>query len=143
MVLLAYDGSDDAAAAIKHAGDLYAARSALVVNVWRPIADQADAGLVALPADVVKDAVETIDGAASEASAALAAEGVALAQAAGFEAEALSLRGTSSVAADILRVADEHQAQLIAVGSRGSLAWPRPCWAASPPRSRTAARHRC
>ena len=119
MVLLAYDGSDDAAAAIKHAGALCAPRSALVVNVWRPIADQADAGLVALPADVVKDAVGKIDGAAGEASEALASEGVALAEAAGFEAEALSLRGTASVGADILRVAGQRGAQLIVLGSRG------------------------
>ena len=119
MVLLAYDGSDDAAAAIKHAGELCAARPALVVNVWRPIADQADAGLVALPAEVVEDAVGKIDGAAREASEALALEGVALAQAAGFEAEGLALRGTSSVAAELLRAAGEHQAQLIAVGARG------------------------
>jgi Universal stress protein family len=36
MILIAYDGSDDAKSAIEHAGALMAGQPAIVVTVWEP-----------------------------------------------------------------------------------------------------------
>jgi hypothetical protein len=36
MILLCYDGSDDARAAINHAGELPGEQSATVLTVWEP-----------------------------------------------------------------------------------------------------------
>ena len=36
MILIAYDGSDDAKAAIEHAASLLPGQPALVVTVWEP-----------------------------------------------------------------------------------------------------------
>jgi len=118
-VLVAYDGSADAAAAIERAGALLPSGPAVVVNVWRSIADQADAGLVALPSAVVTSASEQLDRAAADESEELARNGASLARRAGFEPEPLSVRGGRSTPSELLRVADEQDAHLIALGSRG------------------------
>lgn len=118
-VLIAYDGSADAAAAIDHAGALLPPSPAVVVNVWQSIADQADAGLIALPSAVVKSASEQLDRAAAGESEELVQTGAALARRAGFEPEPISVRGSRSTPSELLRVAEERHARLTVLGSRG------------------------
>lgn len=109
-VLFAYDGSDLAEYAIKHAGEeLPHGRSALVLCVWQP----ADVGFMpvggqrfdALDATQVKDAAEKT-----------AAHGALIAEEAGFRPESLAVEGAPSWKR-IVDVANERQARLIVIGS--------------------------
>jgi nucleotide-binding universal stress UspA family protein/MFS family permease len=111
-VVFGYDGSDLAKAAIAEAGrQLPAGRDALVLTAWRTFhvefvpapGTQFDAAC----ADEVK-----------QAAAQTAAAGAALAEAAGFRARCLAVEGTPTWKA-ISGVADEHDASLIVLGSRG------------------------
>ena len=111
-VLFAYDGSDLAKLAIEEAGrQLEPGRDAVVVTVWRPFA----VGFIPPPG-------LELDAAASDevASAAeqVAAQGAALARAAGFRAQSVALKEAPTWKG-IARVADEHGASLIALGSHG------------------------
>jgi nucleotide-binding universal stress UspA family protein len=45
-ILVCYDGSDDAKRAVERAGELFAGRRTLVLHVWEPLADVADAIVV-------------------------------------------------------------------------------------------------
>jgi nucleotide-binding universal stress UspA family protein/MFS family permease len=111
-VVFAYDGSDLAKAAIAEAArQLPAKRDALVVTVWRTFnvgfLPEPGARFDAACADEVKQAAEQT-----------AAHGASLAEAAGFRAQASAVQGTP-VAKVIVDTADNHQASLIVLGSRG------------------------
>jgi nucleotide-binding universal stress UspA family protein len=109
-VVFGYDGSELARAAIAAAGwQLPAGRVALVVTVWRTF----DVGFIPEPgihfdaasAHEVKDAAEQT-----------AADGAALAKAAGFRAQGIAVEGTPTWKA-ITDTADDQDASLIIVGS--------------------------
>jgi nucleotide-binding universal stress UspA family protein len=109
-VLLAYDGSDLAKAAIAEAGDqLTARREALVVTVWRTFnvgfVPEPGAQLDAACGDEVRQAAEQT-----------AAHGAALAEAAGFRAHAVAVEGTPAWKG-IVHAAEGHAASLIVLGS--------------------------
>ena len=116
-LLLCYDRSEDAKRAIESAGSLFETRRALVLSVWQPVAD---VGLVPWYGETASmvDFAE-LDRKAAEAGARVAANGVRIAQAAGFEAEPLAVKATQPVWKTILDVADTHQAAAIVMGSRG------------------------
>jgi nucleotide-binding universal stress UspA family protein len=110
--VFAYDGSDLAKAAIAEAGrQLPAKRDALVLTVWRTFnvgfLPEPGAKFDAACADEVKQAAEQT-----------AAHGASLAEAAGFRAQASAVQGTPIWKA-IVDTADDHQASLIVLGSRG------------------------
>ena len=113
LVLFAYDGSELAKHAIEEAGRLLGdnARKALVVTLWQPL----DVGFLPVGgfhfepkqlADLTKAAEET------------AAAGASLANAAGFQAQSLAIKGGPAWVA-IVELADEHDASLIVLGSHG------------------------
>jgi nucleotide-binding universal stress UspA family protein len=111
-VLFAYDGSELAGLAIDEAGrQLAGGRDAIVLTVWRPFV----VGFIPRPG------VE-FDAAASDevrrAAEQTAAYGASLAQAAGFRAESVELTEAPTWKG-IARVADDHDASLIALGSHG------------------------
>jgi len=113
VILIAYDGSDDARKAVRAAVELFS-EPAVVLCVHTPATDEAaaQADTSAMPA-------------ASDDSHSLtrvvAAEGAELARAAGLEAEPVVAEGggVAAVANAIVRGADEHQARAILVGRRG------------------------
>ena len=111
-VVFAYDGSELAEHAIAEAGRLLdAAGEALVVTVWQPF----DVGF--LPATSLQlDAAQIAD--VRAAAAQTAAEGAALAEAAGFRAQSAEIE-RSPTWKGIAELADEHDARLIVLGSRG------------------------
>jgi nucleotide-binding universal stress UspA family protein len=110
-VLFAYDGSDHAKAAIEQAGrQLRTGRPAVVLTVWLPLQSIPFARLAVIPDEVA----EAMDEAARET----AAEGVELANAAGFDAEPLIEVG-SAVWERIVQVADENDAAVVVIGSHG------------------------
>jgi nucleotide-binding universal stress UspA family protein/MFS family permease len=109
-VLFAYDGSDVAKAAIAEAAhQLPARRQALVLTVWRTF----NVGFVPEP-DARFDAA--CGGDVGQAAEQTAAHGAALAEAAGFRAQAAAAEGTPAWKA-IMDAADDHDASLIVLGS--------------------------
>ena len=111
-VVFAYDGSDLAKHAIEEAGRLLGVGGdAVVVTVWQPY----DVGFLPLPG-VELDAAQIT--AVRDAAAQTAAEGAALAAAAGFGARAAEIEKAPTWQG-IAEVADEHDARLIVLGSHG------------------------
>lgn len=109
-VLFAYDGSGLAKVAIAEAGrQLPARRAALIVTVWRAFSvefiPQPGTQMDAACADEVRQAAERT-----------AAEGVSLAERAGFRAHALAVQETPVWRA-IMDTADDRDASLIVVGA--------------------------
>jgi len=111
-VVFAYDGSELAKHAITEAGRLLeGGGEALVVTVWQPF----DVGF--LPAATQQfDAAQIAD--VRSAAAETAAEGAALAKAAGFDAQSAEIE-KSPTWKGLAEVADAHDARLIVLGSHG------------------------
>lgn len=111
-ILIAYDGSAGARAAIERAGELLGPRPAQVLTAWQPVSlAPLGAGMPAYFPDVEpafeRHANET------------AAEGVALAEAAGFTARPLVAREPGGCALAIVEAGEKADASLIVVGARG------------------------
>ena len=113
-LLIAYDGSADAGHAIDEAAELLGGGEAIVLYVRQPLESVA-AHLEGHPAlELIRD----VDS-AHDASERIAARGAARAADRGFEAEARVVSATGSPGAAIVEVADEIDAGLIVLGSRG------------------------
>jgi nucleotide-binding universal stress UspA family protein len=111
-VVFAYDGSALAKLAIDEAGrQLAPGRNALVLTVWQPF----DVGFVP-SIELHINAAEIAD--VRHAAKQTAAEGAALAEAAGFEAHS-AVAEVAPTWKGIVQVADEHDASLIVLGSHG------------------------
>lgn len=111
-IVFAYDGSELAKLAIEDAGGLLGAgREALILCVWHPF----DVGFVPV-SGLQFDAAEIAE--VRKAAEQTAAEGVTLAEAAGFRARSLAVEG-SPTWKGIVNVADEHDSSLIVLGSHG------------------------
>ena len=108
--IFAYDGSDLAAYAIEQAGrQLVPGRAALVVVVWQP----ADVGFMPVHGkELHAAAANEVEAAAEET----AAEGVRLAEAAGFKARAETVEAAPTWKG-LVQVAEEHTCGLIVIGS--------------------------
>src|ERR1700743_2633065 len=119
MILIAYDGSEDAKAAIEHAGNLMPGFAATVLTIWEPFATMLDRTPETLrPLAQVRDADE-IDrkeaGAAEESSK----QGAEIARAAGLDATSLTTPRHGTTADTIIEQAAALDADAIVVGSRG------------------------
>jgi len=118
MILIAYDGSDDAKAAIEHAAHLMPGQPAVVVTVWEPYVQL----LTRYPAPgalIAGDDSGKIDEASQQAADDKAEEGAALARRHGLEATARAAARQDSVAETLLCEADRSNASAIVSGSRG------------------------
>ncbi len=116
-ILIAYDGSDDAKAAIAFAGTLFQGQSAVVLTVWERLAlttARASAGLI-----MALDNSAAEDEAVGKAMTELAQAGADLAAQAGLDATPRCEPDSVAVWATIVDVADELDATLIVTGSRG------------------------
>ena len=117
--LIAYDGSEDAAAAIRHAGHLVGARPAVVVYVWQSLAGTLlhtdPAGLTG----TMREAAAELDEEDRREAERLAAEGADLARQAHFEAEPRALQGRPRAWPVLLEAADAVDAAVVVMGSRG------------------------
>ncbi len=116
MILIAYDGSDDARQATAAAGQLFSGK-ALVLHVL----SLPGAGDIPLAPTTGAEALAVTVPEAEEEARRTAQAGADLARRAGFEAEPLVERGDglAEVAETIARVADERQARAVVVGRRG------------------------
>jgi nucleotide-binding universal stress UspA family protein len=106
-ILLCYDGSDDAFRAIEFAGTLFAGRTAIVLAVWEHYSLLS--GVSRVDDELVQEATE-----------ALAADGCDRARDAGFTATPVTVEAQHGVAEAIIDAADEHDALLVVMGTRGN-----------------------
>jgi nucleotide-binding universal stress UspA family protein len=116
-ILIAYDGSDDAKAAIAFAGTLLAGRRAVVLTVWERLgmaSARASAGLM-----MTIDDSPAADEAVGQAMRELAGQGAELARQAGFDATPRCELDALAVWSTIVEVADDVGATLIVTGTRG------------------------
>jgi nucleotide-binding universal stress UspA family protein len=119
MILIAYDGSEDAKAAIQHAGKLMPGTTVTVLAIWEPFTTLLDRTPETLrPLAAVRNADE-IDRKSAEEAEESAQEGVAFARGAGLEATSLSTPLNGTVADTIIEQADRLDVDAIVVGSRG------------------------
>lgn len=110
-LLFAYDGSDQAQAAIREAAaQLRTFGRVLVITVWQPSAELPFASGAGLPSDIE----ESMEREAMK----VAQEGAALARSVGFHATAVVKSGVP-VWSGIVQAADEQDAGLIVIGSHG------------------------
>jgi nucleotide-binding universal stress UspA family protein len=119
MILICYDGSEDAKAAVDEAGKLFGGQPATVLTVWQPFAEV----LAATPlgwgiAPGVLD-IEEADNASRAAAQRLAAEGAEMARQVGFNAQPRESTQIETVADAILNEAEAIGASAIVMGSRG------------------------
>jgi nucleotide-binding universal stress UspA family protein len=120
-VLIAYDGSPDARAAIAGAGRLVGGRRAVVVHVWSALFHHQSntRARAQAPTRELRDFVTEYESMFAEAAESEAAEGVALAREAGFDATGETLESDGSAWHAIADAAERHVAALIVAGSRG------------------------
>lgn len=116
-ILIAYDGSDDAKAAIAFVGQAMPGESAIVLTVWERLAmasARASAGMM-----MTVDQTGQEDEAIEESMRQLARHGADLAQKAGLDAVPRCEANSLAVWATIVDVANEVDAKLIVTGTRG------------------------
>jgi len=118
-ILLAYDGSDGANAAVKAASHLFPGHRAHVISVWQSVAAAAPASLIAVPAGVARKASDELDKLAEQQAQELAEEGAAAGRAGGLDASARAVLCHGNTWATLVRLAQEEQPAAIVIGSRG------------------------
>ena len=108
--IFAYDGSELAAYAIEQSGrQLVPGREALIVVVWQP----ADVGFIPVEGkELHAAAANEVEQAAQET----AAQGVQLAEAAGFAARPVTVEAAPTWKG-LVKVAEDHRCGLIVIGS--------------------------
>jgi nucleotide-binding universal stress UspA family protein len=123
-VLIAYDGSPPARAAVSAAGTLFAPGEAIVLTVWEPglaemmiMPDATGMGSTMLPFD--PSVTREVERAGEEHAQSVAAEGAALAKEAGLDARALAAEDLTDPPDAIVAAAEEQHARAIVIGSRG------------------------
>lgn len=115
-ILIAYDGSADAKAAVSLAGHLFDRSTGVVLTVWEGLAtvvSRAEAGLSS------SLDFERIEAECEQSARDLAIDGAGHARAAGLQAEARAVQRRGSIADTILAEAESTGAELIVVGTRG------------------------
>lgn len=116
MILIAYDGSEDAQAAVQQASRLFAGEPATVLSVWQRFVDtmaRAGAGMA-----MIVDYAEIDERSAANATE-QAADGAQQASAAGLQAQARTAVVERTIAETILTEAATVDADAIVMGTRG------------------------
>jgi nucleotide-binding universal stress UspA family protein len=119
VILICYDGSADAQAAIAEAGRVLAGHPATVLTVWEPLSEvfartPAVIGLMAGLGDTADVDEET-----RKAAELTAGQGAELARQSGFDASPRARPQAGSVSDTILGQADAANATVIVMGTRG------------------------
>jgi nucleotide-binding universal stress UspA family protein len=117
MILIAYDGSPDAQAAIQRTGELLGDRQATVLTVWERFQDvmlRSGAGVPMGPIDY-----DELDQASEQQARQRAEEGAEIGRKAGLNAQPRTLVRSGSIADAILNEADALDAEALVLGTRG------------------------
>jgi nucleotide-binding universal stress UspA family protein len=123
-ILIAYDGSEAARAAVRAAGTLFSPAPALVVTAWEPalaqlmlVSDPTGMGGTFMPYDPA--VAHSVERAGEEHAQQIAEDGARLANEVGLAARALIAEDGAAPAEAIVATADAHGARAIVIGSRG------------------------
>ncbi|MQY04386.1 universal stress protein [Actinomadura macrotermitis] len=117
-ILFAFDGSEDARTAIEHAARSLKQEPAVVLSVWEPLLTQMTWAPLATPVPATDPAAEKFEE-ESEAEQ-LSRQGADLLRRSGWaEVTARAERNNGPIWATIVDVAEELDASLIVIGSRG------------------------
>jgi nucleotide-binding universal stress UspA family protein len=120
MILICYDGSEDAKAAIESAGVLFKGDRALILTVWESFTDlltHTPGGLGFVTSAPTGE--DELDKRSRERAENQAQDGAALARDAGLEATPRVRPRSGTVANTILTEAEEDDADAIVLGTRG------------------------
>lgn len=117
MILICYDGSADAKAAIEHGAELLKGEPATVLTVWDPFPEVMARTGPGLALGVID--FEKIDEATRRNAKRRASEGAELARKAGIDAQPRTVSQDTTTASAILAEADAIGASAILIGSRG------------------------
>jgi nucleotide-binding universal stress UspA family protein len=119
VILVAYDGSADARAAIEQAGELLPGQAATILTVWVPFMEvmvHTGAGFGLAPGLVD---FEAVDKASGERAGQTAEQGAELARQAGLDARPTTRMQRMTITEAILSEAAAIDARVIILGSRG------------------------
>jgi nucleotide-binding universal stress UspA family protein len=123
-IVIAYDGSVFARAAVRQAGVLFTSHPAIILTVWEPglaefmlVSDPTGMGTTMLPYDPA--VVREIEQASEKHAKNIARDGEALARSVGLSPQARVVEDIGDTAGAIVREATELDALAIVVGSRG------------------------
>jgi nucleotide-binding universal stress UspA family protein len=119
IALIGYDGSEDSAAAIRHAGKLLGPRPAVVVHVWESLAGALLHTDVTGLTGTMREAAAELDEEDREDAERIAGAGAELARESGFDAEPRALQGKPKAWPALLEAADAVDAAVVVIGSRG------------------------
>jgi nucleotide-binding universal stress UspA family protein len=119
MILICYDGSTDADAAVDAVAALMPGRPATLLTVWEPFVDvvtRFGPGLELWPAAMDH---QQMDAAAEDAATERASHGVERATGAGLDAQAVVKPRDATIAETIIKEAQDASADVIVIGTRG------------------------
>lgn len=121
LMLIAYDGSENAKRAIEYAGRFLTANRAVVLTAWEPMVRQA-ARLSGLSGVMQPEWVsdEEIEDVAFVDARTTNTEGVRLAKLAGLNAEPRTAECTTTIWNAIVECADDLDVDIIVAGTRGA-----------------------
>jgi nucleotide-binding universal stress UspA family protein len=118
LILIAYDGSDDANESLDRAAALFPGESAVVLTVWQRFIDTMARSGTMIGAPTLVD-LDEIDGAASTAAKDRADAGAARARELGLQAHGATVVLSTTTGRAIIHEAGVHDARAIVMGSRG------------------------
>lgn len=123
-VIIGFDGTPAAERAVREAAAVLAARSVFIVVVWEAgrafeLLDLPSLSLGVPASGVDLRSATEVDEAAAQNARRTAEQGVALATDLGMRAEGLVVADDITVAATLVRIAQERDAGVIVVGSHG------------------------
>ncbi len=122
-LVIGYDGSANADAAVEAAGRLLNVREAILQTVWTSYMAVAPAGIAGAPVAVVTKGAAEIDRGAREGAQRTSEQGARIAAAQGLEARAEAVQADGNAWRTLLHTAHEHRAAAVVVGSRGNSAF--------------------
>jgi len=125
-IVVAYDGSPQAQAAVREAAHLFGGgpRPVVVLSVWEPglmnvVMAPAPGGLGASVPPPDPETIKALDHTEEDHAQRVADDGCELARSLGLAAEPHAVRDEASVAETIVRVAEDRDAQALVIGTRG------------------------
>jgi nucleotide-binding universal stress UspA family protein len=121
-ILIGYDGSESADAAIATVGELLAGADveAIVLSVWEPLSVTAvHAARFGAPMSAIASDASDVDDRSEQQARKLAERGAELARNSGFDAIAVWVADGRDVTSAIVGEASELDADLVVVGARG------------------------
>jgi nucleotide-binding universal stress UspA family protein len=119
-LLLTFDGSDPARAAVEAAGRLLPGSDAVVATAYeRPPGIRKALLAGAIPDEALQRGIAELERETADGARATAEEGAALAASAGLRAEGAAVLTAGGIWPELLRVAQERDCEVIVCGTRG------------------------